>query len=256
MICSQKKKLVLFRMSSFTVTFKGNSSDLKATFFPEIVLDEKYEYSCGLLDFSTYNSIPNVTEKNNLIHLVNKKKPIMDGVINSSYEQYQIPVGSYELIDLLVVIKSILARRNVSFDFTINKQTLKVTIECSEYLDFTKPNSFHTLLGFNKQIIEFDVPTTSENVVNITDVNTIRIECDAITGAYENGRLCHTLYQFPSNKVGIGEKIIEVPHNIIYLPLVSNRLSEIYLWIVDQDGNRINFRNESINCRIHIRREK
>lgn len=36
--------------SSLTVTFSGTSSVLQTYFFPEITLDEDYEYSCALLD--------------------------------------------------------------------------------------------------------------------------------------------------------------------------------------------------------------
>lgn len=41
--------------SSLTITFSGTSSVLQADFLPEIMLDEKYEYSCALLDLIIKN---------------------------------------------------------------------------------------------------------------------------------------------------------------------------------------------------------
>lgn len=52
---------------SYTITLTGDSSELSSSIFPEINLDDGYEYSCGLLDFTTYQSIPNITKANNII---------------------------------------------------------------------------------------------------------------------------------------------------------------------------------------------
>lgn len=52
-------------MTSLTLTLSGSSSDLSANYFPPIELNKKDEYVCGLVDFQTFMSIPNVTESNN-----------------------------------------------------------------------------------------------------------------------------------------------------------------------------------------------
>lgn len=54
-------------MTSTTVTLTGNKPVLTSSFFPEIQLDKNSSYSCGLLDFTTYNSMPNITIHNNRI---------------------------------------------------------------------------------------------------------------------------------------------------------------------------------------------
>lgn len=54
-------------MSSLTLTLTGNSSHLKADYFPPIDLSQG-EYVCGLIDFQTFNSIPNIDEINNKFH--------------------------------------------------------------------------------------------------------------------------------------------------------------------------------------------
>lgn len=82
-------------MSSITVTFTGNSSSLTSHFYPEIELDERSNYSCCLLDFCTYNSIPNVHSGNNTFLFS------FDGNTGeTNYRKVIIPPGSYELKDI------------------------------------------------------------------------------------------------------------------------------------------------------------
>lgn len=54
-------------MESLTLTLSGNLSQLQADYFPSIDLSGG-DYVCGLIDFQTFNSIPNVDETNNLFH--------------------------------------------------------------------------------------------------------------------------------------------------------------------------------------------
>lgn len=61
-------------MSSFTLTLNGRSSELSANYYPPIELDRDAEYVCGLVDFQTYMSIPNVNNSNNKLYFVNNFK--------------------------------------------------------------------------------------------------------------------------------------------------------------------------------------
>lgn len=54
-------------MSSITLTLTGDSSQLSAQYCPAIDLSDG-EYVCGLIDFQTFNSIPNIDETNNLFY--------------------------------------------------------------------------------------------------------------------------------------------------------------------------------------------
>lgn len=71
-------------MTSFTISLTGNSSQLSSSFFPDIVLDDRYTYSCGLLDFTAYQSIPNVTVKNNEIHIYRSVGGVVDVKLTES----------------------------------------------------------------------------------------------------------------------------------------------------------------------------
>lgn len=54
-------------MTSITLTLTGDSSQLSAHYCPAIDLSDG-EYVCGLIDFQTFNSIPNIDETNNLFY--------------------------------------------------------------------------------------------------------------------------------------------------------------------------------------------
>lgn len=233
-------------MSSFTVTLTGNSSELSASFFPEILLDDKYDYSCGLLNFTSYQSIPNITYSNNKLYF-NQNKTV---------SFIQIPVGCYEVIDLLQYIKNKFTQMNISFDFEVNKNTLKTSLKCSVELLFDQQDSIHRIFGFTCKSISAKRLHESEDVIKISKLNVIRVECNIISGAYINGKLCHTIYEFAGNKVDVGYKLIEQPTYIIYLPVIPKRINYIQVSIVDQDGEPIDFRGEEITCRIHIKRNE
>lgn len=233
-------------MSSFTVTLTGNTSELSASFFPEIVLDDRYDYSCGLLDFTTYQSIPNITESNNKLYFEH----------NKSIAHVYIPVGCYEIHELLKYIKQEFDGMNISFNFEVNKNTLKATLKCSVVLLFDYPDSVHEVLGFTCKKIEPNRLREAEQVIRISKLNVIRVECNIVSGAYINGRLCHSIYEFAGNKVDVGYKITEQPSHVIYLPVIPRRIDHIQISVVDQNGEPVDFRGEDITCRIHIKRNE
>lgn len=252
-------------MASFTISLSGTTSELTANIFPEIVLDDRYNYSCGLLDFTSYNSIPNIASHNNSIHF---------GDFDGSFDKnklfkYELPCGSYEAKNILENVKVYVEEQGFSFDFKINENTLKTSIKSSaKFYFFSSKTSLLETLGFKKKFNKDQRESyyegignqqrawfESENVIQISSVNVLRIECNIVTGAYVNGKLCHTIHEFASNKVQVGYKIVEQPSNVIYLPVVPRRINNIQINIVDQDGNSIDLRGETVTCRIHIKRE-
>lgn len=244
MVSSLSVKLVV--MSSITLTLCGNESTLSASFHPEIELDDRFSYSCGLLDFYTYNSIPNVHEGNNQFMYVH----------NGKAEIFEIPVGSYEIDEIANYLNRYFETQEIVFIMRGNKNTLRCLIKCDPNLtiDFTIANSIGPLLGFSSRVLENRDYHISDKPVNITHITSIRVDCDITTGSFHNGRNTHTLYEF-SPSVSPGYKISEQPRNLIYLPVVRRRINTINVAIVDQDGHLVDFRGEGITCRIHIKRD-
>lgn len=229
---------------SITVTFSGNSSELYTTFFPEIVLDPEAEYECSLLDFTTYNSIPNVNESNNKLYFYT------DNI--HSEKKITIPIGVYEFTDIASYLKEEFSLHDVSFSLTLNKNTFKCEIQCSANIVF-RNDCINQILGFNSQTLAATKIHQSEKILNITDLNFIRIECNIITNSYSNGEISRVLHEFPLQD-DPGFKIVEVPRNLIYLPVVPKQIKSIQISIKDQKNRIVNFRGENIACRIHIRK--
>lgn len=224
---------------SLTYALTGTSSQLSCDYFPPIELAGEYE--CGLVDLQTYNSIPNIDEGNNLFHI--------------GSEIIEIPIGSYELDDIADYINKKMKNNddNVIVLFA-NNNTLKSELIANAKVYFNKDCSIGSLLGFSKRILEPHIRHSSDLPVNITRVSAIRVECNIIEGSYSNSIKSHILHEF-SPMVEPGYKIVEVPKNVIYLPLNTRAISTLTIRIVDQNGDLINFRGEQITIRLHLRRQ-
>lgn len=226
---------------SLTLTLSGSSSILTSEYFPPIELPQ--DYVCGLVDFQTYNSIPNVEEnKNNLFHIGD--------------EIFMLSTGSYEIDDIARTLEGKLAGLKKKDPYLLalhaNNNTLKSEIFSNETVYFDKDGTIGSLLGFSKRVLKPYKLHESDLPVNIIKVNAIIVECNIITGSFINGDKVHTLHEF-SPQVGPGYKIMEVPWNVIYLPLNTRRISSITLKLIDQDGDLINFREETITARLHLK---
>lgn len=237
-------------MSSFTVAVTDSSSTLRTTLFPPIQLRQDKQWEIALLDFTTYNSIPNIIEDvNNKLHYV--KNVSSEGVIGQT-EVVAIKTGSYEITDINKQLQNKLGKD--TFELRANNNTLRTEMKCKFYVDLSQPASIGTLLGFplSTPILEPNIYHTSPKTVNIIRVNTINITCNIVQGAYKDGSNQHILHTFYPT-VPPGFKIVEKPHNLIYLPLNTTHISDIVLNVLDQDGEVVNFRGETITVRLHIR---
>lgn len=225
---------------SITLTLNGDSSVLTADYFPPLELNGKYV--CGLIDFQTYNSIPNIDEENNLFYIADKT--------------FKIPEGSYEISDIEDYLRKELKSANYQAAFILkaNNNTLKSEITSTERIFFDKDNTIGPLLGFSKRELKANATHVSDLPVNIIQVNAIHIDCNIIHGSFINGQRAHTIHEFSPN-VAPGYKIVEVPKNVIYLPVNVKRISSLTLEVCDQDGKLINFRGETITVRLHLKPE-
>lgn len=229
---------------SFTITLTGRESILSANHFPPLHLDDEWEMA--LLSFETFHSIPNVDEYNNTLQY------IRDDVHKKSII---IPTGTYELSDINDYVKSNLPE-DVMFELTANKNTLKSELISSEIISFNCNNSIGPLLGFGRDTLENkNQKYISSEIVDIFSVNAILVDCNIVTGAYTNGKLVHTLHEF-FPQVAPGYKIVEVPNNLIYMPVTTKTVDNITLQVTDQNGRLINFRKEEITVRLHLKKKK
>jgi hypothetical protein len=277
---------------SLTLTLTGTSSVLTASHFPALDLSDD-EYELGLTTFETYNSIPNVTSANNRFHFGEDDRVIVvpegsyelravsrylraallhrerrarerektrtDGAERAreenrtekddegdddgdGYGVYEDDGENKDGDD-----RTILALR-------ANENTMRSEIKCAYRVNFAKPNSIGSLLGFSRdRILRPNKWYVSDRPVDVMSVNVIRIECSITTGAYSNGRSVHAIHEF-APKVPPGYKLSETPTQIIYLPIVARYVTDITVRVVDQNDRLIDFRGEEITIRLHVRR--
>jgi|AKZA01.1.fsa_nt_gi hypothetical protein len=225
---------------SFIVTLIGRQSVLTGTYFPHIDLSEG-NWSVGFIGFQTYNSIPNISSSNCYLHYDDNKR-------------LSLPVGSYDLEDIGFYVK----RHIPSISISANNNTLRTEIKTPEVrIDFTKESSIGKLLGFSSdRILEPSATAVyeSDTPVQIFDVSTIRLDCNIATNSYQNGQLVHTIHEFFPT-VPSGYKIVEIPANILFLPVTVRTLDYLEIRVVDQDSRPINFRGEEIAVRLHFRKD-
>lgn len=220
---------------SYSFVVSGNSATLIAEFHPPIYLDENFEYVIGLVNFETFHTIPNIDESNNIL-------------IHDTNLQVVIPPGSYEVDDLNAYLKKYFEADHIDFDISANNNTLRTHNKSSVPLTF-KDGTIGKILGFKNKELEANVEHISDYPAEIIKVNSINIDCSIAEGSYLNGHPVHIIHQFfPS--VAPGFKIIESPQNVIYFPVTVTVIDKIILKIVDQDGDLINFRGETVTVRL------
>lgn len=227
---------------SYSIVLTGNSSELVTKFNPPIYLEEDSDYVVALINFETFNAIPNIDETNNLF-------------IYNIDEKITIPTGNYEVDDLNNLISEKLEKEHIGFRLSANNNTLKTHIKTTTSVYFFE-GTIGSILGFKEGTVlngAVQEGYDSDFPASILKVNVVNIDCSIAEGSYLNGEPVHTIHQFFPN-VGPGFKIIEAPRNLIYFPVAVKVLDKIVIKILDQDGLPVNFRGETVTLRLHIKK--
>lgn len=226
----------------------GTGSMLECDIFPPLKLS-KGVWEIGLVNFTTYNSIPNIEMGSN-------------NTFNYGTTIISIPTGAYE-IDAINKLAKEQARvsdgkkdgEKDNLEIRANLNTLKVEIWSREkIITFPATGSIAPVLGFKTGVtLTPNEWHSSTEVVAINKINVIRIECNVVRGSYDNGRESHVIHEFYPT-VPPGFKIVEIPRNVIYLPVSTTQLDKICISLKDQRGEPINLMGEIVNVRLHLRR--
>jgi len=223
---------------SITLTKTSNTSDFIIPFSDS--LSPNKEYQIGLVSFSTYNNIYNITKDNNLFRFT-KRIELGDDDYRLEDSYYPLKPGAYELQEIIDHLKNRGGGYFLKEDLT-GIVYMHLPEKCQ--IDFSEGDSFHELLGFEKKLYYGKLVFPSKNPPKIRSVQTINIECD-IAKSY--------LYSFPTNTVPLRAKIDERMNPPLYLPIIKKGFDNIHIRILDQDGNLINFNNSEINIFLHLR---
>ena len=238
------KTLVNIIGSKYSTVLKSssNESDWVMHFPVPLELDTSFNYELGLMFFSVYNTIFNITSGNNIFKYKEKEE-------DNQWKTFKVTPGAYELKNLDNYLKTIFPDK-IKLEPELTTGKCKMTTKL--VIDFSDKNSFAKLLGFEPLIYKPGIHT-SQNKINISDINTINIECDLVQGGFYNGIKDNIIYNFPAFTVPVGYKIIERMNPPLYLPIMRKEITDIRFRILDQDCNLISFNKEEINISLHLK---
>jgi len=231
--------------SSFHILLLGNESSIRTKFSPVLALDDDKEYEMALVNLETYYSFPNIDNTNN-----NFRYSPDNG---KTWNNIDIPEGCYEIQDINQHIQRIMTGNAISLKTNNNTLRCILNIAPNYKVDFTTQNSIRTVIGFQSKVYTAAY-NESENIVNIININSLRITNSIIGSSYSNGSTEPMIYSFCPN-VGPGYKIIEVPHNLVYLPIILNKIDSMETKLTDHSGKLVNLRGEELSLRFHIRQK-
>ena len=83
-------------------------------------------------------------------------------------------------------------------------------------------------------------------MVIILTIKSILVNSDIISSSYVNGSTQPTIYSFFPD-VSPWYKIIENPHNLLYLPITADTIHSITIWLTGQNGNELNLRGDNVS---------
>lgn len=243
----------LYITMSYTFTLSGSSSELSSNVYPPLELENNNQYEIAMLNFETFNSIPNINSTNNKFVFYDSK---------NVKRTIEIPTGTYEIDDINSYLKTAIAHTlnythdlsNTEFFIKPNTSTMKTELKCPYDIDFQESGTLASVLGFSNRYLIAHRFHVSDNSVNVFGVSVIRIECNLATGSFLNGKPTHSIYEFFPT-VPPGYHITQEPTTPIYLPITNIKcITDITLRVVDQHGCLISFQNETITIRVHIRK--
>ena len=235
---------------SYHIIVTGGSSKLKTIYNPPLTFPEgACSYEMALIKLETYYSFPNVKSTNNALRV-----SLDDG---KTWKLIEIPVGCYEITDINKELQRLITSVGGKSDritFSPNLNTLRCMLDIKDEnyrVDFNVKNSIRKVLGFDAKIYSKG-RHEGEQLVNILDVNSILVNCDVIGASRVNGKEAPVIHNFFPN-VGPGEKIVETPKNLIYVPIMLNVISQMTVWVTDQSGKELDLQGEELTITFHIK---
>ena len=174
---------------------QGTSENFVTSFNPPLQLNIKKSYEIALISSQIWYSWHNITSLNNNFYY-------STGENGSKF--FEIPPGSYNTEDLNDEIKYLIREKGDdenSITLTPNYNTLKSRIELkNDYsIDFRPPHTLNSVLGFDSSYLVGNRIHDSQNIVNITNINSLQIHCSLIEGSYINGLSSDLLFTVSLN---------------------------------------------------------
>ena len=209
-------------------------SEFTMEFENRLELKQDVDYQIGLLWFQGTNSIFNIHSNNNNFRYYN----------GTVWKQSTIRLGGVDHEKINTRIKEVLKENNdneEAINITAETSSLQSIIKLSNnyQIDFSIPNSFGNLLGFNNIKITKQGINYSTNIVELASVGSIDIGCNIVKGFYVNGKSTNILHSF-AIPAPLGYTFEVKPQNVIWLPISTRNIDSITFSILNK-GNKIKY---------------
>ena len=233
---------------SFLLTFAGKGASLEHVFEPEISVNDGCHYEIAFTSLDTSYSMPNIDLSNNTFQVGRIDTPLMTITVDPGCNgMMHLNKEISRLLESLGIPKAV--------KFTGNYNTFKTNMVISSgfVVNFTE-HSMRSVFGFKAG--KYEAVTQKRFVsdfnVEILPINSILVQCNLVGQSYLNGVLAPIVHTF-FPRANPGEKIIETPVEYIYLPVSSDVIRRISVWLTDQNGDLLNLTNEAVTFRFHLR---
>ena len=210
-----------FAKEQFAGVYK--SFYIQTTFSPPQHLQANRDYELAMVILETYYSFANIRKDNN-----SAKWSVDEG---KTWTVIHVPTGCYELKVINAEITRIRGNSNITILPNVNTlQCILTVVGAKCKVSFDVPNSLASVLGFKQDIVYGVRWHASEKPVNIMSVNSILVHCNIIHSSYMRGIQAPVVYKFFPNAAP-GQRILEAPHNLIYLPVTVDVISTLSVWL-------------------------
>lgn len=228
---------------------QGTSENFVTSFNPPLQLNIKKNYEMALISSQIWYSWHNITNQNNHFYYATGER---------TSKHFQIPPGSYNTEDLNHEIKYQIKQKgddekNITLSPNYNTLKSRIELKNSYWVDFRPSNTLRDVLGFDSKYLIGDKVHDSQNIVNITNINSLQIHCSLIGASYANGTSSDLLFTVSPN-VPPGYLIQVEPKQKVYVPIKNvSQVDSIRFSIKDQDNNLVNMNNERVTYYVHLR---
>ena len=161
-------------------------------------------------------------------------------------ETFDLPDGSYTISEIQDHIEYIIKKHApiLIYGNTINNRIV-FKIKTGYILELLSKETMK-LLGSTKDIIDSD--KNSENVPRLENVEVVLVHCNLVNNCYQQHS--RVLFTFVPNKQ-YGQLISISPHSLIFLKTMNTELSEIDIWLTDQNNNALEI-EDNVNISLII----
>ena len=105
----------------------------------------------------------------------------------------------------------------------------------------------------DREPAEITTHFTSNNKVNITNIDKVHLKSDCVDGSIVNGKREPILFSFGIDEPP-GYKLFIHPNIILYKKVNKERIDGIYFYLHDDDYNLVDFNGETITFTIQLRK--